>query len=129
MAVNANPLSDTVITDATIISAMLTGESSASVTASSIIDPAAARAMTRMGRRRADTTSPLRRSTASDQRPAPIRPPAPSSWADITSVPAEPGDQPRASISHTRVKVHTSTWGTTSSTDARWMRHSIDDPR
>ena len=56
MAVNANPLSDTVITEAMTIIATLTGESSQSVTASSPIDAAAASAMVRIGRSREPTS-------------------------------------------------------------------------
>src|SRR5262245_24727252 len=101
MAVNANPLSDTVITDAITISATLTGESSQSVRASRPIAAAAASAMERIG--------PSRELTMSDQRPAAIRPPAPSSWANVTIAPADAADQPRSAISHTSVNVHTKT--------------------
>ena len=47
----------------------------------------------------------------------------------VTIAPADPADQPRSVISHTRVNVHTSDCGTTSSTDTAWMRHSVDVPR
>ena len=43
--------------------------------------------------------------------------------------PADPADQPRSLISHTSVKVHTMTWGTTSNTDTAWIRHNTVDPR
>ncbi len=53
-----------------------------------------------------------------------MRPNAPSTWAAVTSTPADSGDQPRSIINHTRVNVHTTHCGTTSSTDTAWMRHS-----
>ena len=121
IAVNAKPLSDTVITEAITITATLTGESSQSVSASRPIAAAAASAMVRIGRSREPTMS--------DQRPAAIRPPAPSIWAAVTIAPADAADQPRSLISHTSVNVHTTTWGTTSRTDTAWMRHNTDDPR
>ena len=62
-------------------------------------------------------------------RPAAIRPSAPRTCATVTSAPADSADQPRSAISHTRVNVHTTHCGTTSSTDTAWMRHSTDDPR
>src|SRR5262245_16109121 len=114
MAVNANPLSDTVITDATTISATLTGEPSQSVRASTPIAADAASAMERIGL--------SRELTMSDQRPTAIRPAAPSSWATVTITPADAADQPRSVISHTSVNVHTTTCGTTSRTDTAWMR-------
>ena len=70
MAVNANPLSDTVMTEATTIIATLTGELSQSVSANTPIATAAASAMVRIGLSREPVTS--------DQRPAAIRPPAPN---------------------------------------------------
>ena len=121
IAVKANPLSDTVITDATITIATLIGEFSQSVSANRPIDAAAASAMTRIGR--------SRERTMSDHRPAAIRPAAPSTWASVTSRPADAADQPRSAINHTSVNVHTTTCGATRSTETAWMRHSVADPR
>lgn len=50
--VNAKPLSDTVITEAATISAMLTGDDNQSVSASAAMVTAAASAMVRIGRSR-----------------------------------------------------------------------------
>ena len=109
IAVNARPLSLTVITEAAIITGMLSAESDQSATASASIEAAAPTAMIRMGRSR----DPIQ----SDQRPAATRPSAPSTWATVTRPPADAADQPRSVMSHTRVKVHTTHCGTTSSTD------------
>src|SRR3954470_1523654 len=121
IAVNANPLSDTVITDATITIATLIGEPSQSVNARRAIAAAADSAMTRIGFSREPATS--------DHRPAAIRPAAPSTCASVTSRPAEPADQPRSTINQTSVNVHTTTCGATRSTDTAWIRHSVDEPR
>ncbi len=121
IAVNARPLSLTVTTDATISSATLTPEPTASVSASAAIDTTAATAMTRIGRSREPTRS--------DHRPAPIRPRAPRICATVTSTPAVPADQPRSVISHTSAKVHTRHCGTTNSTETTWIRHSRPEPR
>jgi len=121
IAVKARPLSLTVTTDATINAAILHAESSASVSASSTMDAAAAAAMIRMGRNRA----PIR----SDHRPAATRPNAPRIWVTVTRAPADAADHPRSLISHTSEKVHTNACGTTSSTDTAWMRHSVCEPR
>ncbi len=75
------------IADAAIITAMLQGECSASVIASTTIEAAAAAAIIRIGR--------SRRPIQSDHRPAAIRPSAPNTWATITSTPADSGVQPR----------------------------------
>jgi hypothetical protein len=82
IAVNASPLSLTVITEAAIITGMLSAESDQSATASASIEAAAPTAMIRMGRSR----DPIQ----SDQRPAATRPSAPSTWATVTSPPAMP---------------------------------------
>src|SRR5690349_18982168 len=121
MAVNARPLSDTVITEAITIIAMLTGECSQSVSASRPIEAAAASAIVRIGRSREPTRS--------DHRPAAIRPPAPNIWAAVTIAPADAADQPRSLISHTTVNVHTTTCGATKRHDTAWMRHNTDEPR
>ena len=111
MAVNARPLSLTVTTEATIIAATLQAQSAASDRVSVSMATAAATAITRIGRSREPTRS--------DHRPAPTRPSAPSTCARVTSAPAEPADQPLSAISHTRVNVHTTLCGMTSSTDTR----------
>ena len=129
IAVKANPLSETVTTDATTISATLIGESSQSVSASSPIDTAAAAAIVRMGPIRELSTSPDRRSTKSDHRPAAMRPPAPKSCATVTIAPADPADHPLSVINQASVNVHTIACGATSSSEVRWMRTSSEEPR
>src|SRR4051812_12742330 len=121
IAVNARPLSDTVITDAATITAMDSGEWIRSVAASSAIATAAPMAMVRMGCNREPALS--------DHLPAAILPAAPRIWAKVTMAPAEAADHPRSVINHTRVNVHTTHCGATSSTETAWMRHSVDDPR
>ena len=118
MAVNARPLSDTVTTDATTMTTTASGESSWSRSASRPIDKAATAAIQRTGCNREPTRS--------DHRPAAIRPAAPDNWAIVTTSPAEPADQPWPLINHTRVNVHTTHCGTTSSTDTAWIRQSVD---
>ena len=113
-AVNAKPLSTTVTTLATMMTATAAGVSTRSPSAS--IVTAAATATCRMGRNRLATWSV--------HHPAPMRPRAPSSWATSTRAPASPAANPRASISHTSMKVQTVYCGTTSRADARWMRTS-----
>ena len=105
MAVNANPLSDTVITEATTIIATLTGEPSQSVSANVPSDG---------GRDRDGADRPQSRAVTSDQRPAAIRPPAPNTWVTVMRAPADAADHPRSVISHTSAKVHSTDWGTTS---------------
>src|ERR1700756_4942797 len=101
IAVNASPLSLTVITDATIITTTGTGDPSRSGSASPATAAVAAIAIVRIGRSRDPTRS--------DHWPAATRPNAPRTCAPVTSAPAEAADQPRLVISHTSVNVHTTT--------------------
>ena len=91
IAVNARPLSLTVITEAAIITGMLSAESDQSATASASIEGPRRPAMIRMGRSR-DPSSP----TSVRPRPGPARR---APWATVTKAgrcrrPAAVGDEP-----------------------------------
>ena len=76
---------------------------------------------TRIGRSREPTMSDHRPRRCGRPHPAPGRR---SPWRP----PTPPTSRGRV-ISHTSVNVHTTTCGTTSSTETAWMRHSTADPR
>ncbi|BBZ48780.1 hypothetical protein MHEI_04970 [Mycobacterium heidelbergense] len=121
IAVAANPLSSTAMTEIATMSGTSNGEPMSSARVSRNRVKAAAMAMTRTG--------PIREPTRSDHRPTATRPSAPSSCETVTKRPAAATDQPWSFISQTSMNVTVTVCGIISSADVAWIRYSTDDPR
>lgn len=119
--VYARPLSATVTTAAAMRMTAAATDPSADATPIRSMTATAATDTQRSGTRWLPTRS-LRT-------PIPMRPTAPANWLTPITMPAAREVKCSSVTSQTRPKVDTVNWGTTSSIETAWMRHSSDVSR